>query len=88
MNPGSLATNFVQINQEAPDVSDVRVRQALAYALDRNAYNRAINKGLNKVANTVFGSGLFPHEQVDNGYPGYDLAKAKNSSPTTASRSN
>ncbi len=76
LNPGSLATNFVQINQEAPDVSDVRVRQALAYALDRNAYNRAINKGLNKVANTVFGSGLFPHEQVD-GYPGYDLAKAK-----------
>jgi len=76
LNPGSLATSFVQINQQAPDVSDLRVRQALALSLDRNAYNRAINKGIYKIANTVFGSGLFPHEAVD-GYPGFDLARAK-----------
>jgi ABC-type transport system substrate-binding protein len=76
VNPGSLATNFVQINQDAPDVSDIRVRQALAYAIDRDALNRVVNKGIYKVANTVFGTGLSPHEQVD-GYPGYDLAKAK-----------
>ena len=76
LNPGSLATSFVQINQTAPDVSDVRVRQAMAYALDRVALNKAIGKGVYKIANTVFGSGLAPHEQVD-GYPGYDQAKAK-----------
>ncbi|WP_160170485.1 ABC transporter substrate-binding protein [Afipia sp. P52-10] len=76
LNPGSLATNFVQINMGAPDVSDIRVRQALAYSLDRVAYNKAINRGLYKIANTPFGTGLFPHEQVD-GYPSYDLAKAK-----------
>lgn len=76
LNPGSLATVFIQVNLGSPDVSDVRVRQALAYALDRVSFNKAINRGLYKIANTPFGTGLSPHEQVD-GYPGYDLAKAK-----------
>lgn len=76
LNPGSLATSFIQVNVGAPDVSDVRVRQALALALDRVALNRALNRGLYKIANTPFGTGLFPHEAVD-GYPGYDPAKAK-----------
>ena len=39
-------------------------------------YNKAINRGLYKIANTPFGTGLFPHEQVD-GYPTFDPAKAK-----------
>jgi peptide/nickel transport system substrate-binding protein len=76
INPGSLATSFIQINLGTPDVSDIRVRQALALALDRVALNKALNRGLYKIANTPFGTGLFPHEQVD-GYPGYDPAKAK-----------
>jgi ABC-type transport system substrate-binding protein len=76
LNPGSLATSFVQINLGTPDVSDIRVRQALAYALDRAALNKALNRGLYKIANTPFGTGLFPHEAVD-GYPAYDPAKAK-----------
>ncbi len=76
LNPGSLATSFIQVNLGSPDVSDVRVRQALAYALDRVTLNKALNRGLYKIANTPFGTGLFPHEQVD-GYPGYDPAKAR-----------
>jgi peptide/nickel transport system substrate-binding protein len=76
LNPGSLGTLFIQFNMKAPDVSDVRVRQALAYATDRETYNKAINRGLYKIANTPFGSGLAPHEQVDN-YPAFDLAKAQ-----------
>jgi ABC-type transport system substrate-binding protein len=76
IDPGSLATVFVMINTGAADVSDVRVRQAMAYALDRVTLNKVINKGLYKIANTVFGSGLGPHELVD-GYPNYDPAKAK-----------
>jgi peptide/nickel transport system substrate-binding protein len=76
LNPGSLATSFIQVNLGSPDVSDIRVRQALAYALDRVALNKALNRGLYKIANTPFGTGLFPHEAVD-GYPGYDPAKAK-----------
>jgi peptide/nickel transport system substrate-binding protein len=76
LNPGSLGTLFIQINLTAPDVSDVRVRQAMAHALDRDTYNKAINRGLYKIANTPFGTGLAPHEQVD-GYPTFDLDKAK-----------
>lgn len=76
LNPGSLATHFVQVNTTAPHVSDSRVRQALAYALDRDAYNKVVNRGLSKIASTPFGTGSFPHEQVD-GYPGYDLARAR-----------
>jgi peptide/nickel transport system substrate-binding protein len=76
IDPGSLATVFIQINTSMPDVSDVRVRQAMAYALDRVTLNKVINKGLYPIANTVFGSGLSPHELVD-GYPNYDPAKAK-----------
>jgi ABC-type transport system substrate-binding protein len=76
LNPGSLATSFIQVNLGSADVSDIRIRQALALALDRVALNRALNRGLYKIANTPFGTGLFPHEAVD-GYPGYDPAKAK-----------
>ena len=76
LNPGSLGTLFIQFNLKAPDVSDVRVRRAMAYALDREAYNKAINRGLYKIASTPFGTGLAPHEQVD-GYPTFDPVKAK-----------
>jgi ABC-type transport system substrate-binding protein len=75
-NPGSLATTFVMINLSRPDVSDVRVRQAMAHAIDRVALNKALNRGLYKIANTPFGTGLFPHEAVD-GYPTLDPEKAK-----------
>jgi peptide/nickel transport system substrate-binding protein len=76
LNPGSLGTLFIQFNLSAPDVSDVRVRRAMAHAIDRDGYNKAINRGLYKLASTPFGSGLAPHEQVD-GYPNFDPAKAK-----------
>ncbi len=76
LDAGSLGTVSVQINLGAADVSDIRVRQALAHALDRVAYNKAINRGLYKVANTPFGTRHFAHEQVE-GYPGYDPAKAR-----------
>jgi ABC-type transport system substrate-binding protein len=76
LNAGSLATSFIMINTARPDVSDIRVRRAMAYALDRDALNKAINKGLYKIANTPFGSALAPHELVE-GYPQYDPAKAK-----------
>ena len=75
-DPGSLATVFVMNNVTQPDVSDPRVRLAMAHALDREALNKAINKGLLKIANTPFGTGLSPHEAVD-AYPKYDPAAAR-----------
>jgi ABC-type transport system substrate-binding protein len=76
LDAGSLGSTFVMINMSQPDVSDLRVRQALAHAIDRDTLNKVVNKGLAKVATTPFGSGLAPHEQVE-GYPKYDPAKAK-----------
>jgi ABC-type transport system substrate-binding protein len=76
VNAGSLATSFVMINTARADVSDIRVRQAMAHSLDRVAYNKAVNRGLYKIASTPFGSGLAPHEAVD-GYPDYNPDKAK-----------
>jgi peptide/nickel transport system substrate-binding protein len=76
LDPGSLATTFVMLNVDKPDVSDQRVRQAMAHALDRDALNKVVNKGLLKVASTAFGTGLPPHERVE-GYPKFDPARAK-----------
>jgi ABC-type transport system substrate-binding protein len=76
LEAGSLGTTFIQLNLKTPELSDIRVRQAMAHALDREAYNKAINRGMDKIANTPFGTSLFPHEAVD-GYPAYDPAKAK-----------
>jgi ABC-type transport system substrate-binding protein len=76
LDPGSLGTTFVMINVTTPDVSDRRVRLAMTHALDRDALNKVVNRGLLKVANTPFGSGLAPHEQV-TGFPKFDLARAR-----------
>ncbi len=76
LDPGSLGSSFVMINVTRPELADVRVRLALAHAIDRETLNKVVSKGLPKIANTPFGTGLAPHEQVD-GYPKYDPAKAK-----------
>jgi peptide/nickel transport system substrate-binding protein len=76
LDPGSLGSSFLMINLDQPDVSDLRVRQAMAHALDRETLNKLVSRGIAKIANTPFGTGLAPHEQVD-GYPKYDPARAK-----------
>lgn len=76
IDPGDLGTVFVMISWRANSVQDPRVRQALAYATDRAALNKAINRGIYKLARTPFGSGLFPHEKVE-GFREFDLKKAQ-----------
>ena len=76
LDPGSLGSSFVMFNLDQPDVADPRVRLAMAHAMDRDTLNKLISRGLAKVASTPFGTGLAPHELVDN-YPKYDLARAK-----------
>ncbi len=41
---------WIQLNLRDEVLSDVRVRQALAYAIDKEAYNDVINVGLNNTA--------------------------------------
>ena len=68
-----IASLRQRLDEAARLMSAYRVK---AHALDRETLNKVLNKGLAKIANTPFGSGLAPHEQVEN-YPKFDLPKAK-----------
>jgi peptide/nickel transport system substrate-binding protein len=68
--------SMTMVNTEAPVVSDLRVRQALAYGLDTDTYQKTINFGLYQPA-----YGLFPgnpdYAESSKKYPRYDPARAK-----------
>jgi peptide/nickel transport system substrate-binding protein len=72
---GRVEQDFQMINTSKPPLNDIRVRQALAYALDRDRYNQLANLGVPRVADGPFsaGSGLTNAP----GYPSFDLQKAK-----------
>jgi peptide/nickel transport system substrate-binding protein len=69
---------YFLINQLIPSLADVRVRQALAYCIDRDAINKLRNGGLAPgVANGPFAPGSLGYLD-DNGYPkARDVAKGK-----------
>lgn len=73
---GEPSMDMVMINTAQAPVSDLRVRQALAYAVDRKTYEQVINFGLYEAA-----LGLFPgnptYAASSSSYPKFDLAKAK-----------
>ena len=62
-------------------MGDVKVRQAINYALDRKSILEQLQLGYGTVTNQVFGpdSGAYVDE-LDESYP-YDPEKARNSSP-------
>lgn len=64
------------LNLKAKHLSDARVRRALAYAVDLDAYAQHLYKGLTPKATDPFGSGGFI-QCGDDDYPVYDLAKAR-----------
>jgi peptide/nickel transport system substrate-binding protein len=70
-------TGYFLINQLVPGLDDVRVRQALAYCLDRDALNKQRGGGLTPPANGPFPPGSIGFLD-DNGYPKTrDIEKAK-----------
>jgi ABC-type transport system substrate-binding protein len=66
---------FVLLNTAVPPLDDIRVRQALAYATDRQKYIDTLGNGLTTPSDGPFtkGSPYFG----PTGYPGLDLNKAK-----------
>ena len=66
---------MVMLNTAVPPMDDLRVRQALAYAVDRQKVIDTIYNGLTKPADGPFPQGS-PY-YVANNYPGFDLNKAK-----------
>jgi len=73
---GEVEEEFVMLNTGKPPLDDVTIRQALAYATDRNRYNQIINYGLVPDSTGPFGNPGSPFH-ADTGYPSYDLTKAK-----------
>ncbi|WP_347268437.1 ABC transporter substrate-binding protein [Paracoccus sp. (in: a-proteobacteria)] len=68
--------NWLAFNTKQPALSDVRVRQAIAYAVDRNFVTKALHAGLSKPAiEPVVQSSPFFTEDVER-YD-FDLDKAK-----------
>lgn len=70
----TLRLNF---NSTRLPLQDVRVRQALAYALDKEEINQAIFFGLGRVHNQPFALETFLHLDVPDIYEVQNLEKAK-----------
>jgi peptide/nickel transport system substrate-binding protein len=68
---GGFQSNTLRLNNTKAPTSDVRVRQAINYALDREAINKAIFKGL---ATPI---GFFAYQPVDVPIWPYDPARAR-----------
>jgi peptide/nickel transport system substrate-binding protein len=66
----------LNINTSSPPLDDVRVRLALAYALDRNVELKVAFNDVGKLANSFWGPGS-EWNCPDVGYPGYDPEKAR-----------
>jgi peptide/nickel transport system substrate-binding protein len=68
-------TTFVQLNVTMPPLGDVKVRQALNYATDKNAIIQSVFFGQAQPMNAPIPNGTYVDEDSP-GYP-YDLARAQ-----------
>jgi peptide/nickel transport system substrate-binding protein len=73
---GETEEDFIMLNTGVAPLTDIRIRQALAYATDRKKYNDTINFGINPLSDGPFGN-TGSHFHGPTGYPNYDLQKAK-----------
>jgi peptide/nickel transport system substrate-binding protein len=60
-----------------PALKDVRVRQAINYAIDKEAMNKQINQGLGEVTSQVFGTANPGYDKALDSRYTYDPNKAK-----------
>jgi len=62
---------------KVPAFADKRVRQAMNYAIDRDAYNKAVDFGLSEPAYQPYPKGTWEHDPGLEGRYKYDPEKAK-----------
>lgn len=73
----TVANYHIVFNYGKPPLDDVRVRQAINYAVDRDAFNQAAMLGLGQVAQTLLPPDYWPHDDAHDNYYTYDPEKAK-----------
>jgi peptide/nickel transport system substrate-binding protein len=71
-----LFSNDIAFNVKAPKFADKRVRQAVMYALDRQALADSFYPGRASAVNSAMKQDAWRNKQLDNLYP-FDQAKAK-----------
>jgi peptide/nickel transport system substrate-binding protein len=76
LEPAGFGTFFLALNLKNPDLSDVRVRRALAHATNRDLLLKTVFQGMYKPATTPFGSAFSGLSPVKD-YPEFNPAKAK-----------
>jgi peptide/nickel transport system substrate-binding protein len=67
---------FIYLNCQSEPLSDLTVRQALAYATDTNEIAKLFGAGILQPISSPFPTGS-PYRAPDNGYPAFDMDTAK-----------
>ena len=77
-DPRNAETIYLMFNNQAPDspVTDLRVRRAVAHAIDAEVVNEARFDGVFTVANGPYPPDA-PGHLTDTGFPTYDAAEAR-----------
>ena len=57
LDRGEREEGFIMLNTSKPPLDDIRVRQALAYATDRNLINNVVNEGQREIGDGIFTQG-------------------------------
>jgi peptide/nickel transport system substrate-binding protein/glutathione transport system substrate-binding protein len=73
----SLSVYGAFLNYGRPPLDDVRIRQALNYALDRDAINTVINRGLAEPTSAIMTRQFWATDPATAGYYKFDLDRAK-----------
>jgi peptide/nickel transport system permease protein/peptide/nickel transport system substrate-binding protein len=73
----TIADYHLVFNYKRAPLNDVRVRKAINYAVDREAFNKAALLGLGVPAQTMLPPGYWAHDASLDNYYGYDPEKAR-----------
>lgn len=69
-------TDFIVFQTQSPPLDDIRVRRALARAIDREAIRRSVYLGLHPLASTEIPASLWAHDAGVTAYA-YDPSRAR-----------
>ena len=75
--PAGLGTDGVYMNAQKPPLNDIRVRRAVAHAIDRDLLVRTLGFSVPSLAYSPFGRGMAMIRQPVAEYPKHDPARAK-----------